>query len=162
MKKNNLVPVVIVLVVLSIAEGYYIVKERNAKNALSMIVQSQTMTAPPTKKPAPMFVIKGRKFADNPLFQKAYLIAPVTGELSVDAKKALTGWVVNTTDNPDGSFQVDLSPQETGDIKQQFTLKPGYKLYFIELSPADDSATEGDANRGDDIGVLVDQNGIVQ
>lgn len=162
MKKNNLVPVVIILVVLSIAEGYYIVKERNAKNALSMIVQSQVVKAQPTKRPAPMFVMKGRKFADNPLSQKAYLIAPITGELSADAKKALTGWDVKTTDNPDGSLQVDLSPQETGDVKQQFTLKPGYKLYFIELSPADDSATEGDANRGDDIGVLVDQNGIVQ
>ena len=162
MKNSNLVVVALVLLAIAVGEGYYIMKG-SATKGIPYVTQTQAMQAkkPTPRSARPTFVMKGQKFADNPISKKAYLIAPVTGPLSRDAQIALTGWTVKTTNNPDGSLQVNLIPQETEDVQQQFTVKPGNKLYFIELTLADDSATGGDANRGDDIGVLVDQNGIV-
>ncbi len=160
--KNILFAVIVFLVIFSIGEGYFVLRERNEKIALSNAWQtSKMMMAKPTNRPEPMFVMKGQKFAQSPLFQKAYLIAPVTGVLPDDAKKALTGWNVKTVNNADGSTQVTLIPHEAEDVQQQFTLKKGYTLYFIEMTLVDDT-TGVDHNRGDDIGVLVDENGIVQ
>lgn len=162
MNKNTVTAIIIILIILCVGEGYFVVKERNEKIALSMVPQNVKMPAKPSPRPRPMFITRGQNFADNPLSKKAYLIAPVTGDLSADAKRALTGWDVKTTNNTDGSVQVNLVPHETEDVQQQFTVKPGYKLYFIELTLADDSAADGDANRADDIGVLVNSDGIVQ
>ncbi len=101
----------------------------------------------------------GMKFKDNPLFSKAYQIAP--GDLSDDTKKAITGWDVKQQSLSDGSIQINLIPHEAEDIQQVFTVKPGHTFYFIEMNLADDTVQK-DENRGDDMGVLVDKNGIVQ
>lgn len=164
MNKNLAYGIICALVILCIGEGYWIVRERNAKIALSLGIMAQKQQMPkmsPPPKGKPSFIMKGMKFSDSPLFSKAYLIAPVSGDLSKDAQIATTGWTVNSTANSDGSVSVDLVPKEAEDVKQSFTVKPGYKLYFIEMTLVDDG-TGVDENRGDDIGVLVDPNGMVQ
>jgi hypothetical protein len=166
-QKNNLwVTIATLLIFACIVEGYFIIKERNEKIALSIqdTTKQQAMMKPPAgggKRPAPMMVMKGQKFSDNPLSQKAYLIFPTIGTVSSDAQTALTGWDMKTTPNSDGSTQVDLIPKEAEDIKQSFTIRAGFKLYFIEATLVDDK-TGVDENRGDDIGVLVSPDGIVQ
>ncbi len=166
MNKNVLVIFILILIVACLAEGFFVFKERQEKIVLGLQLASvQQKSMKPSmqlgKRPAPMMVMKGQKFADTPLFSKAYLIFPTNGSLSSDAQKATTGWDIKTTLNADGSTQVDLIPKEAEDVKQSFTVKSGYKLYFIEMTLVDDQ-TGVDENRGDDIGVLVNQDGIVQ
>lgn len=164
MSKNVLLIIIAVLVVICLAEGYLIKYERDAKIAVAMnsIQQKQNSPQrPPSNGKGPGFVTKGMKFQDSPLFSKAYKIFPATGGLSDSAKQATTGWNIKTTNLADGSTQVNLVPLEAEDVQQEFIVKPGYSLYFIELNLADD-ATGVDQNRMDDMGVLVDQNGIVQ
>lgn len=157
MIKNTIIAL---LIIACIAEGAYILKTHHTKEELTMQPQSKSLMAP-TNRPKPSFIMKGQKFADNPLSSKAYLIFPTNGPLTGDAKTAMTGWNMQTTASADGSTVVTLIPHEAEDIKQSFTVKPGNKLYFIEMTLVDDT-TGVDENRGDDIGVLVDQNGIVQ
>jgi len=162
--KNFLLIIIAILIVVCLVEGYLIKHERDAKIAIA--VNSTLQRQNPAQRPqsggrAPGFVTKGMKFQDSPLFSKAYKIFPVTGSLSGDAKKATTGWNIKTINLSDGSTQVNLVPLEAEDVQQEFIVKPGYSLYFIELNLADD-ATGIDQNRMDDMGVLVDQNGIVQ
>lgn len=163
MSKNLLLGIIGVLFIACLVEGYWVVKERNEKIALgaTLVKVQMSMAKQQTAKPKLSFVMKGQKFADNPLFQKAYLIAPVPGQLPDDAQKALTGWTVTNKTNADGTIQVTLTPKDTDDVEQTFTLKTGYKLYFIEMTLGDEK-TGTDANRGDDTGVLVDDKGIVQ
>lgn len=165
MNKYLLPAVIIVLLVAVAGVGYFAMRERNEKNALgaSLAMEQQKAMKPKTPSGAPKFLplMKGAKFSDNPISSKAYLIAPVAGALSKDAQTALTGWTVTSTPNSDGTTTVTLTPKEAEDVQQQFTLKTGYKLYFIEMNLADD-ATGVDENRGDDMGVLVDDKGMVQ
>ncbi len=158
-----LIGIIVILLIVSLAEGYYIYKKRTS--AQTMITNNSmtpnNTTIKPASKQKPTFVMKGMKFSDSPLVSKAYLIYPVNGDLSTDAQKALTGWNVKTNPQNDGSTIVTLVPHEAEDIQQQFTVKTGYKLYFIEMTLVDDKSGI-DENRGDDIGVLVDQNGIVE
>lgn len=162
MNKKVLVSIIIILIILCVGEAYFFVKERNEKIALSTSPKkNSTIMKPSGGRPKAVFIMKGQKFSENALYAKAYLIFPVVGSLSADAQKALVGWDVKTTANSDGSSQIDLIPKEAEDIRQSFTIKQGYKLYFIEMNLADDQ-TGVDENRGDDIGVLVNQDGIVQ
>ncbi len=161
MNKNILVGIIIVLAVICVAEGFFIVHERNAKIAAMNYAARRSRIGQQPPRGKPMLVLKGQNFMNNPLFSRAYLIFPTSGTLSSDAQKAMAGWTMNTTANSDGSTQVDLIPKEAEDVKQSFTVKQGYKLYFIELTLSDDQ-TGVDLNRADDIGVLVDPNGIVQ
>ena len=164
MNKNLLVGVIVILLLACLGEGYWINRERNEKLALGMSLGktiAMMTPKPPTGSSRPMPMMKGSKFADNPLSSKAYLIAPATGALSADAQKATTGWTITSKDNGDSTTTVTLTPKEAEDVQQVFTLKSGDKLYFIEMTLIDDT-TGVDENRADDMGVLVDQNGIVQ
>lgn len=166
MNKNILVGLIVVLVIICLGEGYFINKERDEKIGLSFKIASlEQARAKPTgtggNRPAPAMVIKGQTFADNPLSSKAFLIFPTTRALSSEAQTALTGWNIKKTPNADGSTQVDLIPSESADIKQSFIVKAGYKLYFVDLTSSDEK-TGVEQNRGDDIGVLVDDKRIVQ
>jgi hypothetical protein len=125
------------------------------RNTNSMMNRSDNMP------PQPIMVKKGQDFTTSPLFSKAYQIFPVVATQSANEKEALNGWTVKKSLQADGSTQVDLISTESEDIRQSFIVKPGYKLYFIEMNLMDDK-NGNDENRGDDIGVLVDQNGIVQ
>ncbi|MDE2026026.1 MAG: hypothetical protein KGJ07_06025 [Patescibacteria group bacterium] len=108
--------------------------------------------------------IKGTKFADNTqLNQHAYLVYPVSGDLPADAKVAMSGWELGSTQNADGSTTVTLTPSnsEQEDHKQTFTLQSGDKLYFVELNLQDDQ-NGNDHLWFDDLGIVTDSNGIIQ
>lgn len=152
-----------ILFVACLILGFWAVRERSEKIAMSTqwAKQLASQSEKSAAKPKPVFLTKGQKFADSPLFSKAYLIAPVIGDLSAAAQKALNGWTLTSKNNTDGTTTVSLTPKDADDVSQTYTLKTGYKLYFIELNPVDEPSTE-DKNRGDDMGVLVDDKGLVQ
>lgn len=104
------------------------------------------------------------KLQDTPYYSYAYQIFP--GDLSSDAQQALLGFNMTTQTLADGSTQVSLTPiRQNGEYSaQQFVVKQGDTLYFIETNFGDDfqdGNTSGDSSLGDDRGVLVDQNGYI-
>jgi len=107
--------------------------------------------------------MKGQKFSDLPMASNAGQIYP--GVISESTKAAMSGWNIKTSALSDGSTQVSLIPTGSeaseGDTAHTFVVKTGEKLYFVDLNPNDDGPTE-DANSHDDLGILVDANGIVQ
>ena len=162
MNKTFLYIVTAVLIVVSVVEGYYVIHERNAKIALGVKAAASKVAL--RKTPAlgkPILLSPGMKFADTPFYATAYKIAPVTGTLPQKTQTALTGWNMKTQNLANGDIQVTLSPLETGDVKQVYVVKPGDTLYFVEMKLPDD-ATGSDKNRLDDMGVLVDKNGIIK
>ncbi|MCL4338268.1 hypothetical protein M1271_01105 [Patescibacteria group bacterium] len=103
----------------------------------------------------------GMKLADTSYAQISYKIAP--GSLTPEAQKAMAGWGIKTQNLPDGSIQVNLTPKSSDDFSQQFTVRPGNSLYFVEITGADDNvASDKDANLRDDFGIIVNKDGIVQ
>ncbi len=101
-----------------------------------------------------------RKFVDQPYYQQTYLISGDT--LSTEAKSALAGFELSKAPLPDGSVLYTLKAVEGGYRDQQFTVKPGEKLYFIEKFLADDDPVKNtDKNKQDDFGVVVDANGDI-
>jgi hypothetical protein len=104
---------------------------------------------------------QGTKLTDLPDYKFAYKVYP--GDLTSDAKTALTGWNINPTINSDGSTTVTLTPNNASDQVKTYTVKSGDSLYFVEKSRGDDSQdTNTDANLQDDYGIIVNANGIVQ
>lgn len=159
MFKNALIGI---LVIALVAEGgLLMMKSNRVKQVLGMsTVQGQVISPSPTPARArPTFLTKGMKLADSPISQYAYKIAP--GEMSDEAKAALNGFKISSTTAKDGSIQVSLTPTDSYDQRQQYTVKPGNSLYFIEMTTADDK-NSADANLRDDYGVIVDANGVVQ
>ena len=157
MKKNNCLLIMSILIVLLVGEGYYLLKERSEKIALSGMLQKANMNSQ-----ASIAVIKGTKFIDNPLSKRAYLIAPIEGRLDAETQKAVTGWDVGVDHDDKGLLKISLIPTDTANIQQQFTLKSGYKLYFIRLVLRNNPTNGNTIYRGDILGVLVDQNGIIR
>ncbi|MDE2026075.1 MAG: hypothetical protein KGJ07_06270, partial [Patescibacteria group bacterium] len=131
-----LLSIIGVLFVACLVEGYWINKERSEKIALAVLTVTNAQKQEAAR-PKPTFLTKGQKFADSPLYSKAFLIAPVTGNVSAAAQKALNGWTVTSKENTDGTTTVSLTPKDADDVSQTYTLKTGYKLYFIELNPSD-------------------------
>jgi hypothetical protein len=109
-----------------------------------------------------MFLKKGDKLADSPLGQFAFKIAP--GDISPETQKIMAGFgAVTSKPADDGSIVVTLTPKDSEDQNQQYTVKKGESLYFVETTPLDDKADQDqDFNYRDDYGVIVDQNGLVQ
>lgn len=147
----------IVLLIVLGGVGYLMNKGSESKNSPEEVVE----TAPP--KPAGPTSLKGQKFSDTNLFSNAVLIAP--GALSEEAKAVTTGWQVKSRSLADGTTQVDLIPVGSeateGDTAHSFNLKTGDQLYFVDLNPGDDKPG-ADNNKSDDMGILVDANGIIQ
>ncbi len=108
-----------------------------------------------------MMLPKGTNFNSSPLKPYAYQIAP--GTISDAVKKVLTGFTVDSVANADGSTTVTLTPKNSEDQHQQYTVKQGQTLFFIEQTPVDDNAdSDTDMNYRDDYGIITDANGIVQ
>ena len=100
------------------------------------------------------------KFADQSYYKNAYLISGPS--LSGEAKTALAGFKMAAQTMPDKTVQITLTALKAGYHDQQFTLKPGDQLYFIEKFPGDDSAdTDTENNTIDDSAVVVDSQGNV-
>lgn len=109
----------------------------------------------------PVIMSKGMNLKTSPLFKYAYQIAP--GDLSASAKQALTGWAVKSETQADGSLLVTLTPKDSDDQYQQYLVKTGQTLYFIEQTPSDDKAdSDTDLNYRDDYGIIVDSSGAIQ
>jgi len=100
------------------------------------------------------------KFADQPYYQYSYLISGDT--LTPDAQSALSGFQMTKTQQPDGVTDITLKAVKSGYRDQQYVLKPGEQLYFIERFLQDDDPVKNeDKNMKDDQGVVVDAQGNV-
>jgi len=108
-----------------------------------------------------MMLSKGSNLNTSALKPFAYQIAP--GPVPDTSKQKLTGFSIASTVNADGSTTVTLTPKNSEDQNQQYTVKPGQILYFIEQTPADDiQDSDTDLNYRDDYGIITDANGIIQ
>jgi len=154
--------VIAVLVVIVLAEGWFILSKKTS-------VQAGTMSAKPTMPPAgpnarggrQIILGKGSNLLKSPISKFAFKIAP--GELSTESKGALIGWDVKTVSEKDGSENVTLTPKDSDDQNQQYTIKTGQTLYFIEQTPVDDKGDKDlDLNYRDDYGLITDASGIIQ
>lgn len=153
--------VIFALVLIVIAESYLLISRRYVSQYAMNTNSTKTANPKPNVQPRMPILTKGAKFQDSPLFKFAYKIVP--GDLSDDVKSVLTGFSINKQNMSDGSILVKLAPKDSDDQNQQYTIKPGETLYFIEQTPADDKQDQNkDLNLRDDYGVIVDQNGIVQ
>lgn len=116
-----------------------------------------------TQKPSSPPSLKGKKLSDTQFANSAVLIYP--GTISESAKAVMSGWDLKTTANSDGTITASLVPTGSevteGDTRHTFTLKSEDKLYFADLNPGDDG-TGADNNKNDDMGIVVDVNGIIQ
>ena len=150
MNKNIIVAALISLMII---ETGYLVYRHATKPAIA----SNT----PVRGARPIFLSKGSNLTTSALKQYAYQIAP--GAMSDSAKQKLTGFTIDAITNTDGSTTVTLTPKDSEDQHQQYTIKPGQLLYFIEQTPVDDKSDSAtDSNYRDDYGVITDANGIVQ
>jgi len=148
-----------VLVLVVLAEGGYILKLRNDRNALRNFQAMKTSGSPRPQQP--QMLTSGMKLSDSQIAKFAYKVAP--GPMDPDAKTALVGWTISTVTNSDKSLTVTFIPKKADDQKQVYTVKTGSNLYFVEMSAGDDHAdTDEDTNLRDDYGILVDANGIVE
>jgi hypothetical protein len=161
---KNIVIAVLILAVLG--EGYFLWKQHTASQEMAMSQSTNTNNVPaagPNAKRrggAPIIMSKGMNLKTSPLFKFAYQIAP---SMSPDAQKALVGWKITTASQSGGSTTISLTPTDSDDQSQQYTVKTGETLYFIEQTPVDDKAGQDkDLNYRDDYGIIVDANGIIQ
>ncbi|MFI5265662.1 MAG: hypothetical protein ACHQT7_02860 [Candidatus Levyibacteriota bacterium] len=162
MGKNITIAVLVVLVV--VEGGLLIINRRSTPSLLSQSVQKGALPpAGPNARGAarPILLSRGMNLKSTPLFQYAYQIAP--GVLSADAKRALVGFNIASQQQSDGSVVVTLKPKDSENQNQQYTIKPGQTLYYIEQTPVDDKTdSDKDLNYRDDYGIIVDQSGIIQ
>jgi hypothetical protein len=149
-KGLNMMLVLVVLVGLAaVVFAYYSMSGRNSKSSQTTQV-SQTSQSD-----------TGVRFVDTPGYSNSFQIYP--GALSAEAQAALTGFTLSSAPQSDGSTLVSLAAQVSGYQTQQFSVKPGETLYFIEMNSGDDStANKADLNPADDRGVVVDSSGFVK
>lgn len=159
---------VIVLLLLAVVGEYFYFKNKLITAVRPM---GNYYSANPTMPPAgpnargrggpPMMMSKGMNLKTSPLFKYAYQIAP--GDLSDSTKQALVGWTVSSKNQADGSLLVTLTPKDSSDQYQEYVIKSGQTLYFIEQTPSDDKQDQDqDLNYRDDYGIIVDSSGIIQ
>lgn len=99
-----------------------------------------------------------QKFADSADYQYAYLISGPT--LGAQAETAITGFDLSKTTQADGATVYRLKAKESGYFDQQYTVKPGQSLYFIESSMGHDHG-DVDERLNDDTAAVVDTNGYI-
>jgi len=148
-----LVLYVVIGVVIYGAVYYFILaKHQTGYSMNSSAAVKPTIAAKPT--------VAMQKFSDSSDFQYAYKIFP--GVLSTESKEAMAGFAFTTEAMTDGSTQITLTSQNKFYKTQQYTVKPGYTLYFIEMNLKDDDAEKDtDTMFSDDTAVLVDPQGYI-
>lgn len=151
--------VLVLLVVLVVVESYLLFSRRSLMKSQTARLVNQAGNTRPGASHMP-FLTKGDNLFDSPLYKFAYQIVP--GDLSASSERALYGWNIKQEKQLDNSILVTLTPKDSDDQNQQYTVKTGNTLYFIEQTPADDKSGNVDKNLRDDYGVIVDGNGIVQ
>lgn len=160
MVKNILIAVLTLAVVL---EGGYIILQRLPGHQVEEIATEGKSHVSPFRPTSagPQILTKGMPFTTSSVAKYAYEIAPAT--MSATAKQALLGWNITTKTNKDDSIVVTLTPKNSEDQSQQYTITKGQKLYFVEATPFDDNQGQDiDKNLRDDYGIITDANGLVQ
>lgn len=99
------------------------------------------------------------KFTDSRYYRKSYLISG--DSLDPSAQQALAGFQLMKNTLPDGSMNITLKALSSEYSDQNYIVKPGQKLYFIETSDNDDSYPNGESSLRDDHAILVDSNGYI-
>jgi hypothetical protein len=153
----------VVVAVLVYGLIYYFVLAKKGGYSSSNSAAVPGYTAPTTamqSTPSPKPTTMMQKFSDSSDFQYGYKIFP--GTLSSESKQAMAGFAFTTKAMPDGSTQITLTAQNPFYKTQQYTVKPGFTLYFIERNIKDDDAQkDSDAMTLDDAAVLVDSQGYI-
>lgn len=153
--------VIIVLSVVVIGETLMLISSKQNAPVQNENPVVKTATSSTTQRTPPAILTKGDKLTDSPISKFSYQVYP--GSLSDSAKTALVGWNIKTQTLNNGLVQISLTPKDADDQSQQYTLKPDQKLYFVEMTKADDSTNpEQDKNLRDDYGIITNQEGIVQ
>lgn len=131
---------------------FVLVKHQSGYSVSPSYSAKPTVAAKPT--------VMKQKFSDSQYFQYGYKIFP--GAISDQSKQAMDGFAMTTKVMPDGSTQIVLTAQKQGYTSQQYVVKPGYSLYFIERNLKDDNPqTDSDATLHDDTAILVDPQGYI-
>jgi hypothetical protein len=74
----------------------------------------------------------------------------------------MAGFAFTTSVMSDGSTQITLTAQNPYYKTQQYVVKPGYSLYFIEKNIKDDDPEKDtDTKTLDDTAILVDPQGYI-
>jgi hypothetical protein len=131
---------------------YFVLAKKGGANYTSSVQTPKSTTATATT--------NKQKFSDSSDFQYGYKIFP--GALSSSAKEAMAGFAFTTKTMPDGSTQITLTSQNKFYKTQQYVVKPGSSLYFIErMMGDDDSEKDTDARYTDDTAIIVDVQGYI-
>lgn len=157
-KRSSMVYVILAIILLVAVGGgvYFMNKGSESKASPEEVKES-------TPRPSPVS-LKGQNFTDSKFANSAVLIYP--GTISKEAQAVMSGWNLKTKKLSDGTVQADLIPTESeaveGDSRHSFNLKQGDKLYFADLNPGDDNPGSTDNNKNDDMGIVVDAQGVIQ
>ncbi len=159
MVKNIIIAILVIAV--AVESGYIVLKKAAPKITQEVAEKTNVISSGKPVSKGPQLLMKGMKLSDSPISKFAYKVAP--GDLSAQAKTALAGWSITNQTLSDGSLQVTFTPKNSNDQSSQYIVKQGQILYFVEMTPVDDSAQKDtDKNLRDDYGIITDQNGIVQ
>jgi len=98
------------------------------------------------------------KLSDTRYWAYSFLISD--DDLDDQTKAALSGFDRKKEILPNGDIKITLKALSPDYQDQNYVLKPGQKLYFIETSMADDPQFK-EYNMGDDVAVKVDADGYI-
>ncbi len=158
MSKSSIITLVVIIVVVVIGGVVYWTSYMGSSSIVPLGSSAASSSLDGTVAGASSTKNTGQLFAGSPYAANAYLIS--SGTWSANTKKALSGFNVQTSTNPDGSMQFTLNATNPEYQTQTYTVQSGEQLYFIESNLGDDSGNE-DNFPGDDKAVLVDQNGYI-
>ncbi len=82
------------------------------------------------------------------------------GQISAQAKQAMTGYDMQTKDMGNGTTAVTLTPSGQPGQAKTYQVKTAQSLYFVEKRSGDDQAGS-DNNLEDDNAIVVDSQGFV-
>jgi cell division protein YceG involved in septum cleavage len=159
MSKGAIITLVIVIIVVIGGIVYWTMQMGASQITPYGSSATTTTTTGSNPSPAGASAPVGQVFAGSDLAANAYLIS--SGTFDATTKKALSGFSVQTSTNPDGSMQIVLKAQNPEYHTQVYTVQPGEQLYFIEKILTDDVAADTDKYPNDDSAVLVDPNGYI-
>lgn len=151
----------IIILLLGVGAGLYFMNKSSESGTAAPEEQREV----PNIRPSGPTSLKGQQFSNTEFANSAVQIYP--GPVDKSAQAVMSGWKLSTKSLPDGTTQVSLIPVESelteGDTQHTFVLKTGDKLYFDDINPGDDTPGGGtDNNKNDDMGIVVDANGIIQ
>lgn len=141
------VVIVVIAAIVLIGFGTY----GNANNSTS-VAASSSSTASTTS-----IANTGQLFAESQFYSYAYQIYP--GPLSQDAQYAVEDMTLTNQTLSNGDVNVTIAPSGPA-ASVSIMLHPGEKLYFTDLTFADENPA-ADYNLQDDGYVVVDQNGYI-